>query len=627
LSNSFLSELKRRNVFRVIVAYLVLSWLVLQVVDVFSELLALPEVFAKVIFAALIIGFIIAVIISWVYELTPEGLQKDSGSGIQTQESKHVGKKLDIATIAMVIIGIAFIAFYEKPPTSLPVDDTNLNEQSNNLAAKQSNSKPSTQHNNSINSRSIAVLPFVNMSADPENEYFADGLSEELLNQLAQIHDLKVAGRTSSFSYKGKNEDLRTIGNTLGVANILEGSVRRSANKVRVTAQLIRVSDGFHLWSKTYDETMDDVFVIQDNISVNVAETLKIVLDKDSLIRMQRAGIRNVDAFVAFQKGRELFMRAHGSEPLIPTLEQGLVYFKKAIELVPDFASAYWQMADYYAHIILTPNIEAQTRQKALDDLRETLTKAKEYSQGNTMDPFIEVDQVLLSDDWTPLRNRLQNAFDAEGCPSPTWIESVMSLGYAKQSIEMWNRYQECEPLSISAPLEIAFANNHLGNFEEAKKQILKGYELHGANVWYDLTLQRIYLGLGKPEKALELAESISKDVDFGGMSGYAAPYAYMQEKQKALDAIEAWKAQYGENKAEEMLMQAILGNRDEANALAAIVDARPAGAFELMVYTNACLCGAPFDLKAAPNLAQRIKESKLQWPPTHTINYPLKDW
>ena len=334
---SLFSELKRRNVFRVAVAYVVMSWLLLQVADVLLQALAVPDWAFRLIFLVLAIGLVPVAIFAWAFELTPEGLKRDSEVDRSQSIAPETGRKLNYLTIAMVLIGIAVVLLQ---PRLLPEAEQAAVAATNETPIEAPPPAPAA------NTRSIAVLPFVNMSADKENEYFADGLSEELLNQFAQIPDLQVAGRTSSFSYKGKNEDLRVIGTTLGVANVLEGSVRRQGDQVRVTAQLIRVEDGFHLWSETYDRTMDDVFAIQDDISRNVADAMKIVLDDEAWRRMQAAGVRNVDAFVEYQKGREAFSEAHGSDDLLGLMRQSVGHFERAIELVPEFGAAYWQMWD-----------------------------------------------------------------------------------------------------------------------------------------------------------------------------------------------------------------------------------------------------------------------------------------
>jgi adenylate cyclase len=350
---SLFRELKRRNVFRVVAAYVVMSWLLLQVADVASSAFDVPDWTFRFLILILTIGLIPVAVFSWVFELTPDGIRKESEIDPGQSVTHATGRKLDVATIVMVIIGIVFVVVQQQTQLELPTQTTAPAITTGVAGALP---PPATPPAPKVNSRSVAVLPPVNMSSDPENEYFADGLSEELLNQLAQIPALQVAGRTSSFSFKGKDEDLRVIGNTLGVAHVLEGSVRRQGDQVRVTAQLIRVDDGFHLWSNTYDRTMDDVFVIQDDISGNVANALKIVLDETAWQRMQAAGVRNVDAFVEFQKARELFEIAHGSGDVMQNMREGLVHFDRAIELVPEFGAAYWAKSDHYAHVILEPS-------------------------------------------------------------------------------------------------------------------------------------------------------------------------------------------------------------------------------------------------------------------------------
>ena len=224
-------ELKRRNVVRVAIAYVIVGWLVLQATSVLVPLLALPESVGRLVFLFLIIGFPLALFFAWAFELTPEGIKREKDVD-RTESVTHVtGRKLDFTIIGVLAIALMFFAvdkFVLAPVTTATVT--------------------SPQEVIATESRvSIAVLPFVNMSSDSEQEYFSDGLSEELLNLLAKIPGLKVIARTSSFAFKGKNEDLRVIGAALGATTVLEGSVRKSGERVRITAQLIDVADGTHL--------------------------------------------------------------------------------------------------------------------------------------------------------------------------------------------------------------------------------------------------------------------------------------------------------------------------------------------------------------------------------------------
>jgi TolB-like protein len=620
---SLFSELKRRNVFRVVAAYVVLSWLLLQIVDVVSPILQLPDVFAKGVLVLIGLGFIAAVVFSWVFEMTPEGIKKESEIDPQQSITAHTGRKLDYVTIGMIVVGIVFVLLQQQRQPAQPAGDGVRAE----FPAEIENGPEEQTTEARVEVRSIAVLPFVNMSSDPENEYFADGLSEELLNQLAQIPSLMVAGRTSSFSFKGKNQDLREIGKTLSVANVLEGSVRRQGNQVRVTAQMIRVSDGFHLWSNTYDRLMDDVFAIQDDISVNVANALKIVLDEDARARMQDAGVRNVEAFVAFQKGKELFQQAHGSAPLMETLRKGLVEYKRAIKLVPKFGAAYWQMTDYFGHVILQPSSTVSEKKEALLELRKVLDAAYEYSESLNRRAFIDVDRVLFSDDWTPLKDRIEKALATTGCPDPTWIEIATWIGYAKEAEQMWARQARCEPLSSNTPIQIAHTLLYQGKRQAALDLVESAEAVHGTSAWYAATRQKLLITLGRGEEALALAPAVTVDREFFGMGAEALPLAYLGDIDGAHKSMKDWIAENGPNAGIEITIYAAMGDRENANRRAADLDASPGGPMVLLEYAGYCSCGAPFDLEATPNFRARIQESDIEWPLQTLIKYPAKDW
>jgi TolB-like protein len=610
---SLFAELRRRNVFRVGAAYAVVAWLLVQAADLLFPIFGAPDWALRIVVVLLFLGLPVALLVSWVFELTPEGVKREKDIDRSASVTRSTGHKLDRVIIVALVIALGYF-IWERQARIEP-------------AAEPSTESSAAVEEPAPNKRSIAVLPFVNMSADPENEYFADGLSEELLNQLAQIPDLQVAGRTSSFSFKGKNEDLRIIGKTLDVAHVLEGSVRRQGDKVRVTAQLIRVDDGFHLLSNTYDRTMDDVFVIQDNIASNVATALKIVLDEESWQRMQEAGVRNVDAFIEFQKGRELFDLAHGGSELMATLRKGIVHFDRAIELFPEFAAAHWQKSDYYAHVIIEPSSSDEQRATALRDLQETLDIAWHLSEDSQRRPLVDFDRVLFSDDWTPMRDRIEKALAVSGCPEPTWIEVATGVGYAAPALELWQRYQRCEPLSMSAPLKLANALVFVGRHEEALQVLDEAEVQRGSNPWISGTRQWVLLAMGRHEEALAIAPEVRDDRAFFGMSAEATPLAMAGDLDAARAAMEKWRAENGGNLRNEIEIHAAIGDRDGANRLAAELDARPGGTMMLIMTAIYCSCGAPFDLEATPNFRERIRESGLAWPLETLIRYPAKNW
>ena len=238
---SFFQELRRRNVIRVAAAYLALAWLVVQIVETLFPMFGVSDAAARIVVVALAIGFIPVLVLSWAFEWTPEGLKRDSAVESGSPTAQASAKRLDRIVIAALAVALTYFV----------VDELLIETQS-----------ASSSHSD----RSIAVLPFVNMSSDPEQDYFADGISEELLNLLARIPELRVISRTSAFAFKGKDIDIPEIARALNVTHVLEGSVRKSGNSIRITVQLIQTDSDRHLWSETYERTLDDIFAIQDDV-------------------------------------------------------------------------------------------------------------------------------------------------------------------------------------------------------------------------------------------------------------------------------------------------------------------------------------------------------------------------
>jgi len=264
------AELKRRNVFRVAIAYAIASWVLIQIIDVISPVFAIPEWAPKLIIILLAVGLVPALVFAWAFEMTSEGIKKEAEVDRSGSIVHQTGRKLNYVITGFLVVAVALLLVERqlRPVVTAEPD----------VAAEAVTSEEPRNDN------SIAVLPFVNMSSDPEQEFFSDGITEQILNSLASVQELKVAGRTSSFAFKGRNEDLRIIGEALGVENILEGSVRKSGTTVRITAQLVQVEDGFHLWSATYDRELTDVFAIQDEIANEILKQLRSKLLADDVV-------------------------------------------------------------------------------------------------------------------------------------------------------------------------------------------------------------------------------------------------------------------------------------------------------------------------------------------------------
>jgi len=329
--SSFFLELRRRNVYRVGIAYMIAAWVLLQVIDVIEPIIGAPEWVAKFMLVLLAVGLPLALIFSWAYEMTPEGLKREK-EGDRTRSITHeTGRRLDRLIIGILVLAVGLLL----------ADKFVLREQVSPGIATADNGPTSEVPTTS--SPSIAVLPFVNMSADESSTYFSDGLADTLLHMLAQIRDLRVAARTSSFQFRDQNTDIKKIAEALNVGTVLEGSVQRAGNKIRVTAQLIEADTGYHLWSGNYDRSLDDVFRIQDEIANEVVSALKVSLLGDSADKLAEHQTDSVEAYTEFLLGIN-DMNQYSFE----SLRRAEQRFLNAVRLDPEFALAWARLGKLY---------------------------------------------------------------------------------------------------------------------------------------------------------------------------------------------------------------------------------------------------------------------------------------
>ena len=329
---SFFTELKRRNVFKVAIVYSAVAWLLLQVSDTLGPALHLPEWFVSAVAFLLILGFPVSIIFAWAFDLTPDGLKRESKADSTAPAAEQTGEKLNHVVVAALVLALGYFVF-DKFVLG-PNRDTAVSATAVQVGQQQPAEAESARAGNSI-----AVLPFVNMSSDEEQEYFSDGLSEELLNLLAGIPELNVAARTSSFSFKDKDLEVPEIAARLKVAHILEGSVRKHGDQLRITAQLIQADNGYHLWSETYDRQLDNVFQIQEDIASAVVDALKITL----LGEAPKTRKTDPAAYQLFLEGQYL-KRQLSSDSLNRAIEA----FKQAVEIDPAYVPAWAELADTY---------------------------------------------------------------------------------------------------------------------------------------------------------------------------------------------------------------------------------------------------------------------------------------
>jgi len=325
---SFVEELKRRNVFRVGIAYVVVGWLLAQVAEFATENFGAPEWVLKIFVVFLLMGFVLALFFAWAFEMTPEGIKKEKDVDRSQSITTQTGRTLDYTIIVVLLLALGYFAY-----------DKFVLDPARDAARSVAEQAAETEAQAQSAEKSIAVLPFVNMSDDAANEYFSDGISEEILNALGRVKELKVTGRSSSFAFKGKNQDLRLIGETLGVDHILEGSVRKAGETVRITAQLIQVEDGFHLWSETYDRELTDVFAIQDEIAGAILAQLKAQLIGGE-VQAVAATRTNSEAYDLYLLAKQRMYERTG-----PTIEAAGEILDRAIAVDPTYAPAYAQRA------------------------------------------------------------------------------------------------------------------------------------------------------------------------------------------------------------------------------------------------------------------------------------------
>jgi len=352
---SFFEELKRRNVFRVGIAYGVAAWVLLQVADLVLDNISAPAWVIQAMMLMVGLGFVAALVIAWAYEMTPEGIRREADVDRSDSIVAATGKKLDRIVIGFLVVAIAVLLYRQSVvapvgptvPSEPPVTEHVVAE---SVVAELSEPASTTT---TADIKSIAVLPFVNMSSDPEQEYFSDGITEEILNRLAKIQGLQVAARTSVFSFKGQSRDIREVAEMLGVNTMLEGSVRRDGEQIRITAQLIRASDGFHLWSETYDRKLDSIFAVQDEIAGQIATALQLNLG----IARPGSGSSNPttqpEVYDLYLRARALH-RQRG-----PGILTALELFQQALEIDPEFAPAWAGLAHSYTVVFAYASREA----------------------------------------------------------------------------------------------------------------------------------------------------------------------------------------------------------------------------------------------------------------------------
>lgn len=474
---AFLTELKDRKVTRVAIVYLVAGWLVMQIADVMFPALALPQWSVTLVVALLIIGFPVALVLSWAYEAGPGGIHRD-------KRDKNKGTA-------------------------------------------------------SVNGQSVGVLPFADMSPGKDQEYFSDGLTEELLNVLAQLPGLRVCSRTSSFSLKNANVDIHTVAERLGTAYVVEGSVRKAGENLRITAQLIEAASDTHLWSKTYDRELDDVFAIQDDIARQIAKVLQVKLLPDSL---PSPTTDDLEAYEHFLRGRSFFNRLG-----YQNIRNAIDLFEKATIADPEFARAWAGLALGHAYCVLLYGAGADDMHAADEASSRAIALNPKLADG-----YVARIMVCAAGS---RGKEAEAAFNRAVELDPDNFEAYYQFGRymykrgkLKRVMELWERAREIDPDDFQAPNVSIGVYEHLGETDKALQAAKDGarassryVEQHPENARAWMLGASAFYHLGEGDKAMEFADAAlqadpdSEDTLYNG----ACLYARAGEIEKALDCLE----------------------------------------------------------------------------------------
>jgi TolB-like protein/Tfp pilus assembly protein PilF len=519
---SIFAELKRRNVIRVALLYGLAAWVILQAAGLLFGLLELPNWAGKLVLGLLLLGFPLVLLFSWIYELTPDGIKRESLIDPSEAVPGPGGRKLNIAIAALLVLTIAIVVGDRLVPDTVPT------------AAESASTSPPTRDRPllpAVAGPSIAVLPFVDMSSSKDNEYFSDGLTEELLNSLAKIRALKVAGRTSSFAYKGKDVDLRVIGKALGVAHVLEGSVRKAGNQLRITAQLISAADGYHLWTETYDREMTDIFAIQSDIAEQVAKAMQVTLLGDDRARMQAGGTTDPEAHNDYLRGM-YFLNLGSREE---SLRKAVASFEKALARDPDYAQAWIGLGGTWSWIM-----------------------ANAWSSVNESRPHIQ----RAADRARQLAPNLAGGYQLQAT-----LLAFVDLNWA-EALPMAERAMALEPANPDVLRQYAYITNNIGRHDEAIAAAKRALEIDPGLSNNRLELGVDYLWARRYAEAESVfRELIARDPEFPRARYNLGVCRYLQgDSAGALELFEQEPLEWMNQTGRALALRA-LGRRHDADA------------------------------------------------------------
>ncbi len=524
--DNFFSELKRRNVYKVAVAYAVVAWLLIQASSIFLPAFDAPPWVMKIFIIVIIFGFPVALILSWAFEITPEGIKLESEIEPNKSVTRRTGRKIVAVTIALAVVAAGLFVYQLVRPVGRSLQDVRQIEDGRPGGA----SLP-------ISNKSIAVLPFENRSEDKANAYFAEGIQDEILTRLSKIADLKVISRTSTQHYKSAPENLPEIAKQLGVAHILEGSVQKSGEAVRVNVQLIKAANDSHLWADTFDRKLTDVFAIESEIAKSIAETLQAKLTGSEKSLITKTPTVNPEAYELYLKGRFFWNKRTGADLL-----KSIDYFKQAVEKDQKYALAYAGLADAY---VLLPPYGAASPSESFPQAEVAARKALELDD-TLAEAHTSLGQVLLfyDLDFAGSTREFERALslDPNYATAHHWYGGggpLLALGQFDRAIKEGKRAVELDPLSLINNADLGWLYFNARRYNEAEAQARKTLEMDS-----HFYLAHYYLGevlqlKGQLTEAIaEYKKAAELDDDPFVLGLLAQAYAKLGQRDEALKML-----------------------------------------------------------------------------------------
>ena len=478
----------------------------------------------------------------------------------------------------------------------------------------------------------VAVLPFVAGSSGEDDQYFADGVSEEILNRLDALPEIRVIPRTTSFSYRNTEKSLQAIAEELEVGHIVEGSMRRSGDDVRVTARLVRTGDNQSLWSNSYDVSTDDVFKVQADIAESVASALDVLLDDAKKAEMARAGVDNPEAYAMYARGFDLMDKAHNpdfsSAGFYESLIQAAAVLDRSVEMEPKLWMAPVWSADLEAHILIdiagggdVVGVPPELMSGASESLGRKLNLALDGARRPKDRLYVRNFLQAFSDDWSSLLRESEEIWQLRGvCDMPNWTGFLsLSQGQASEVFDFLDAARSCSGQKATFATYLAYGGMWSGRLAEAEKAIRELKPERGETRALQ-SLAEVLAAQGRKDEVRQIISNLNRGSTPQSlllMIGDRSQFSHAD----ALEVRRTGRPQAG------IRWLALAGERDLANDWAAEIDKHPAGPTVLQIIVDECVCGAPFDLEYTPRYAQRLKRAGGRWPPKLAFEWPLKDW